>query len=209
MSAAIVAPASRTAPASPAAPYCAMGAKAVVPSLSLTRATRPPSSSTPMKSGMRLKRCAPAISCAVCSRDSRLSAKQMMPPTGRRSSASRRASFASVTASPFVSDCGVTIKSWQTRSCAVMPSRSACARCRSSVSASGSVGASVTVGACVSVAITGCVGAALGSGSSTPQAVKRKRSPRTRTVHRLMANSSLFYDYSRCRAEIQDLRGRS
>ena len=99
----------------------------VVPTVFISRATRPPSSSTEMSGAVLHPFESAAVSAASCSPEVMFPAESSTPPTGYSRSAAARLSVMPVTVLPPVSASGCTISSWQIFSCVVMPSSSACA----------------------------------------------------------------------------------
>ncbi len=116
------------------------------------RATAPPSSSTAMKSGVRLAACRSALNCASCSGSVMFLPNWQMPPTGYACRVSRMASVSMVTPSAFASlmvSCGSVrskasgrmMKSWPIFSSGVSASAGAGAAVGAGVDAGVGVGA--------------------------------------------------------------------
>ena len=99
----------------------------VVPTVFIRRATRPPSSSTVTSGAVALADESADVSAESCSPEVMFCAESSTPPTGYSRSAAARLSVMPVTVLPPVSASGCTISSWQSFSCVVMPSSSACA----------------------------------------------------------------------------------
>ena len=161
------------------------------------RATRPPSSSMAVKSGVSLACCKSSRNWVICCGLSRFLPKITTPPTGYSAKVWRMASVSSVTPSALASliwscvwlksrESGRTRKSCPTFCSSVISSSSCCTRSGSGVGCS--VGAACVVWAC-------CVGASVGwaalFGSTSFGAAEQAHKTAAKTVDTNAAN--LFF----------------